>query len=152
MYAKCRQKRCREINEANWLTPRAVFVPAVAIQTKFSLFSKFSINLGSMPKMFTYVLSTSRKHTTRFHVRSFGECCGSTVLTAACYGRQGTVFLLRRLCPCWRSKVATIHRWCWTPTRVCAVTTPLRSLYTLDTQLSTSISLLDAARPTVWHC
>jgi len=38
-----------------------------------------------MPKMFTHVLSTSRKHTTEFFVKSFGECGVSTVLTAACY-------------------------------------------------------------------
>jgi len=30
-------------------------------------------------------LSTSRKHTTGILVKSFGECCVSTVLTAACY-------------------------------------------------------------------
>ena len=33
----------------------------------------------------THVLSTSRKHTTGFLVRSFGRYCGNTVLTAACY-------------------------------------------------------------------
>jgi len=30
-------------------------------------------------------LLTSREHTTGFLAKSFGECCGSTVLTAACY-------------------------------------------------------------------
>ena len=38
-----------------------------------------------MPKTFPHVLSTSRKHSTGFLVKSFGEFCGSTVLTAACY-------------------------------------------------------------------
>ena len=33
----------------------------------------------------TCTLSTSRKHTTGFLVKNFGECCGSMVLTAACY-------------------------------------------------------------------
>jgi len=37
-----------------------------------------------MPKTFTHVLSTSRKHTTGFLMKSFGECCGP-VLTTACY-------------------------------------------------------------------
>jgi len=55
-----------------------------------------------MPKTFTYVLSTSRKHTTEFLVKSFGECCGSRL---RCWrppvtGRQVTVLLLRSLCPC----------------------------------------------------
>jgi len=34
---------------------------------------------------FTYIVSTSRKHTTRFPVNNFRECYASTVLTAACY-------------------------------------------------------------------
>jgi len=38
-----------------------------------------------MQKMSTHVLLTSRKHMTRFLVKSFGECCGTTVLMAACY-------------------------------------------------------------------
>jgi len=38
-----------------------------------------------MPKTFTHVLSTSRKHSTGFLVKSFGECCRRTVLMAACY-------------------------------------------------------------------
>jgi len=32
-----------------------------------------------------HMLCRSRKHTTRFLVNSFGECCGSMLLTAACY-------------------------------------------------------------------
>ena len=63
------------------MMPSAVFVPAVALQTKFSLYSKFSRNLGSMPKTSTYVLSTSRKHTSRFLVKIFGTCCWSTMVT-----------------------------------------------------------------------
>jgi len=38
-----------------------------------------------MLKTSSHDLSTSRKHTTGFLVKNFGECCGSTVLTAACY-------------------------------------------------------------------
>jgi len=37
-----------------------------------------------MPKTFTHVLSTLRKHTTGFLMKSFGECC-RPVLTNACY-------------------------------------------------------------------
>jgi len=44
-------------------------------------------------------------------------------------GRQMRVFLLRRLCPCGRSSITSAHFWCWTPTMVCAVTTPLHSLH-----------------------
>jgi len=40
-----------------------------------------------MPKTFTHIVSTSRKHTTGFLVKSVGECCvcTDTVLTTACY-------------------------------------------------------------------
>ena len=67
------------------MIPSAVFVQAVALQCEFSLSSKFLRNLGSMPKTSTHALSTSRKHTTEFIVKSFGKRCVSTVLTAACY-------------------------------------------------------------------
>ena len=52
-----------------------------------SLFSKILINIGigSMLNTSRHVLLISRKHTTGFLVKSFGECCVSTVLTAACY-------------------------------------------------------------------
>jgi len=33
--------------------------------------------------MSAFVLSTSRKHTTGFLEKSFGKCCGSTMLTAS---------------------------------------------------------------------
>jgi len=70
------------------MIPSAVFVPAVALQTKFSLSSKYLRNLGSMPKTSAPVLLTSRKHTTGFLVNSFGKRCRSTVLTAACCWRS----------------------------------------------------------------
>jgi len=42
-------------------------------------------NPGSMLKTSRHALSTSRKHTTGFLVKRFGECWVSRVLTAACY-------------------------------------------------------------------
>jgi len=67
------------------MKPGAVFVPVVALQTTHSLSSKSLKHLGSVPKTSSRGLSTSRKHTTGFLVKSFGECYVSTVLTAACY-------------------------------------------------------------------
>jgi len=67
----------------SWIIPNAVFVAAVALQNKFPLARKFSRNPGSMPKTYTHVLSTSRKHTSGFLVKNFSGCCGSTVLTGA---------------------------------------------------------------------
>jgi len=51
----------RNNSNQTWTIPNAVYVPTAAPQTKFSLSSKFSRNLGSMPKLSTHVLSTSRK-------------------------------------------------------------------------------------------
>ena len=84
--AKCLETRCREIHEPKrWVIPNVVFILAIVLQTKIPLSSKFLRNLGSMPKTFTHVLLTSRKHTIGFLMKSFGECCGSTVLATACY-------------------------------------------------------------------
>ena len=63
----------------SWMMPSAVFILAIVLQAKFLR------NLGSMPKTFKHVLSTSGKHTTGFLVKCYGERCGSTVLTTACY-------------------------------------------------------------------
>ena len=103
----------------------AVFVAVVALQNKFPLSSKFSRNPGSMPS--THVLSTSGKYMAGFLVKSFGGCCWSAVLMSAscwqssnCIPAQKIVSVLTEL---------TVQRWCWTPTMVCAVTTPFHSLY-----------------------
>jgi len=61
------------------MTPTAVFVAAEALQKKFPLSSKLSRNPGSMPK----TSSTSGKYMAGFLVKSFGGCCGRTVLTGA---------------------------------------------------------------------
>ena len=54
------------------MIPSAVFIPVVALQTKFSLSSKFLWNLGSVAKTPTLALPTSsRKHATGFLVKCF---------------------------------------------------------------------------------
>ena len=83
--AKCLEKRCCEINEPKLNNTQCGFHPGHSTTDQISLSSKFLRNLGSMPKTFTHVFSTSRKHTNGFLVKSFGECCGSTVLTTAFY-------------------------------------------------------------------
>ena len=65
------------------MIPSAVYVVAAALQNKFPLSSKFLRNPGSMPKKSTHVLSTWGKYMAGFLVKSFWECCGSTVLTGA---------------------------------------------------------------------
>ena len=108
------------------MIPSAAFVGGVALQNKFPLSSKFSRNPGSMPKTHTHVLSTSVKYMARFLVKSFGGVAGVRCWRLPLAGRQVTVFLLRRLCSC---SITIVQRWRWTPTMVCAVTTPLHSLY-----------------------
>jgi len=48
------------------------FVAAVALQKKFLLTRKFSKNLGSMPKIYTHVLSTSEKYMAGCLLKIFG--------------------------------------------------------------------------------
>jgi len=60
--------------------------------------------------------------------KALGDVTGIRCWRVPLAGRQVTVFLLKRLCPCRRSQITTVQCWCWTPTMVCAVTTPLHSL------------------------
>jgi len=78
------------------MIPSAVFYVAVAQQNKIPLSNKFSRNLGNMPKTYTYALSTSGKYMAGFLVKSFGECCRSSLWywRPSVTGRQVTVFLL----------------------------------------------------------
>ena len=85
VYAKCLEKRCREIIEPKLGDTQCGFRPGRSTTDQISLSSKFSRNLGTMPQASTHILSTSRKHTAVFLVESFGKCCGNMVLTAAFY-------------------------------------------------------------------
>ena len=67
----------------SWMTPSAIFVAAAALQNKFPLSSKFSINPGNMPKTYTYFLSTSGKDMAGFLVKSSRGRCESTALMDA---------------------------------------------------------------------
>jgi len=62
----------------------AVFVAALALQKKFPLSSKLSMNPGSMPKTYTCFVDLEKAYD-RFLVKRFEERCGSTVLMAACF-------------------------------------------------------------------
>jgi len=55
--------------QRSWMLP----VKVVAVQSKCSLSSKFSTNFESVQKTCTHVLSTSRKHTTGFLVKTLGS-------------------------------------------------------------------------------
>ena len=77
----------------------------------------------------THVLSTSGKHTTGFLVKSFGGCCGSTVLMGASCKQSSNCIPVEKIASVLTALITTVQRWRWAPTMVCAVTTPLHSLY-----------------------
>ena len=115
------------------MIPSAGFVPAVALQTKFTLSSKFLRNPGWMLKTSTHVLSTSRKHMTGFLMKSSGKCCGSTVLTAACYWLSSHCISAQKFVSVsWESN-PNCSPLLLDSDRVCAVTA-LHSLHELDRQ------------------
>jgi len=60
--------------------------------------------------------------------KAWGDVVGVRCWRVSIAGRQVTVFLFRRLCPCRRSLLTVIQCWCWAPKMVCAVTTPLHNL------------------------
>jgi len=59
---------------------------------------------------------------TGFLMKRFGECCGSMVLTVACYWPSSNCNPAHNRCP-WRSWITKVHRGVGLPTKVCAVTT-----------------------------
>ena len=80
--------------------------------------AKFSRNLGSMLKMSTLVLWTSRKYTTGSSWKALGRVAGAQSLYSCSddCGRVG-------------EDKSTVHNRCWTPTRLCAVTTPVHTIW-----------------------
>jgi len=78
----------------------AVFVVAVALQSKFPLSSKFSRNLRNMSKTPIHVLSTWGKYMTGFLVKSFWGVVEVQCWWVPLADRQVTVFLFRRLFRC----------------------------------------------------
>ena len=125
VYAKCLEERYREIIEAKLDDTQCV--PIVALQNKFSLSSNFREILGVCQRrlhMFCGPRYSIRPSSSWKAVEVFsGAQCWQPPVT----GCQVTVFLLRSLCSCRRSLTTTVHSVSWTPTRVCAVTTPPHS-------------------------
>ena len=83
--AKCLEKRLREIIESKLNYTQCGFRPGRSNIDHISLSSQILRNLGRRLKTSSHALSTSRKYTTGFFVKSFGKRCGSTVLTVGSY-------------------------------------------------------------------
>jgi len=82
------------------MNPSAVFILAIGLQTEISLSGKFLRNHGSMPKTFTHVLSTSRKYTTEFLVKSCGECCEKLLGRIGCGVDDSLLLAVKSLYSC----------------------------------------------------
>ena len=132
VFVKCLDKRCRETNEPKLKDSQCGFRPGRSTTDQIFTLQQIFENHGSMPTTSTHFLSTSRKHMSELLVKSFGDCCESTVLTAACYWSSSHCIPAQKFVSVSGSYITTVHRWCWTLARVCALTTPLHSLYELD--------------------
>ena len=92
----------KQLNQ-RWMIPSVVLFAAIALQKKFLLSSKFSRNHGNMSKTYTHVLSTSGKYMAGFFMKSFGWCCGSTVLTGASCWPSSNCIPVQKTVSCRRS-------------------------------------------------
>jgi len=72
----CLKKDKAKKLKQSWRAPSAVFVAPAALQNKFALSSKISINPGSLPKTHTHILPTSGKYIAGFLVKSIGDVAG----------------------------------------------------------------------------
>jgi len=89
----------------SWVIPSAVFVTAVALQNKFSLSSKSSRNPGSISKSYTQHMFCRPRESIRpgSSWKTWEGVVGVRCWWVPLAGSQVTVFLCKRLCPCWRS-------------------------------------------------
>jgi len=73
VHDKClKEDGLKQLNQSRRISG-AVFILDVALQTQFSFSSKFTINLGSMPKTSPHVLMSVGKLTTRSLKKVFGS-------------------------------------------------------------------------------
>jgi len=110
----------------------AVFVPAVAPRTTFQSPAKFWEILVEYLKRFHMLCRPGESIRPGSLWKALRSVPWVRYWRPPVTGRQVTVFLLWSLCLCRESWIMTVHRWCWIPTRVCAVTAPFHSLYYMN--------------------
>ena len=85
VYAKCLERKCREIVESKLEDGQCGFRPGRSTTDQIFTLSKSSRNLGSMAKISLHALSILKKHMTEFLGINFGRFCRSMALMVNCY-------------------------------------------------------------------
>ena len=86
VYAKCLERKCREMVESKLKDGQYGFCRGRSTTNQiFSLGSKSSKNLGSMAKISLHAFSILKKYMTEFLRINFERFCGSTALLVSCY-------------------------------------------------------------------
>ena len=83
VYAKCLEKKCREIVEPKLTDTQCDFRPAEAQWIRSLICSKSLRSRGNMQKRSMHVLLILKKHMIAFLETSFGRCCYSMALVAS---------------------------------------------------------------------
>ena len=131
--AKCLEKRCHELTEPTLKDTQCGFRPGRStIDQIFTLQQIFEKSWEYVKNVPTHVLSTSRKHKAGFLVKSFGKCCRSAVLTAACYWPLSHCIPAQKFVSVSGELNRDRSPLVLDLTRLCAVTTPLHSLHQWD--------------------
>ena len=92
-----------KIIEPKLMKSNTVFVAAAALQNKFPLYSNFSRNPGSMPRRIHVFCQPPEGIRPGSSWKALEGVAGVRCSWVPLAGCQITVFLLRRMCPCWRS-------------------------------------------------
>ena len=143
------------------MIPSAVFVPAVELQTNIFTFQQIFEKSWEYAK-YVYACFVDFEQADNRVPREKFWCRGRTVLTAT--GHQPSTYCLpsQIYVNVGGFKLQTVHRGCWTPMRVCAVTTHLQSINYMtlidnhsrinkDAAVETAVSHI-CFLPTIWCC
>ena len=127
VYAKCVEKRCVEIIEPKLDDTLYVFRPGrINTDQIFTLQQIFEKSWKCLKYVYACFVYFKKYYHCRSLVKSFGDCYGSAVLTSTFYWPSiKLLYFCSEVCVVGglKSQRFSVHRWCWTPKRVCAVTT-----------------------------
>jgi len=127
VYAKCVEKRCVEIIEPKLDDTLCVFRPGrINTDQIFTLQQIFEKSWEWVKYAYACFVDFKKYYHYRLLVKSFGDCYGSTVLTSSFYWPSvKSLYFCSEVCVVGglKSQLFSVHRGCWTPKKVCAVTT-----------------------------